>query len=205
MRLIVPFPPGGPADVIARFVGQKLSEDWGQTVVVENRPGGNTAIAAQQVARSAPDGYTLLIPMDTTMVLNPLTLTNLPYEPLKDFIPITMLTKNMSLVVTRMAGPKSIKELIEQAKAQARQDEHGRRHDHLAARRGAVRQDRRHRRAAHSVQGQRRDRPGGARRHRRFRARLDRHRASFGPRGPIPRAGEIYQPAAAACFPACRA
>ena len=72
-----------PADVIARFVGQKLSEDWGQTVVVENRPGGNTAIAAQQVARSAPDGYTLLIPMDTTMVLNPLTIQNLPYEPLR--------------------------------------------------------------------------------------------------------------------------
>ena len=117
VRLIVPLPPGGPADVIARFVGQKLSEDWGQTVVVENRPGGNTAIAAQQVARSAPDGYTLLIPMDTTMVLNPLTLPNLPYEPLKDLVPITMLSKNMSLVVTRMAGgPKSIKELIDQAK-----------------------------------------------------------------------------------------
>jgi tripartite-type tricarboxylate transporter receptor subunit TctC len=117
VRMIVPFPPGGPADVIARFVGQKLSEDWGQTVVVENRPGGNTAIAAQQVARSAPDGYTLLIPMDTTMVLNPLTMQNLPYEPLKDLAPISMLTKNMSMVVTRMAGPKSIKELIERAKA----------------------------------------------------------------------------------------
>jgi tripartite-type tricarboxylate transporter receptor subunit TctC len=117
VRLIVPFPPGGPADVIARFVGQKLSEQWGQTVVIENRPGGNTAIAAQQVARSAPDGYTLLIPMDTTMVLNPLTLPNLPYDPVKDFIPISMLTKNMSLVVTRMAGPKSIQELIARAKA----------------------------------------------------------------------------------------
>ena len=117
IRLIVPFPPGGPADVITRFVGQKLSEDWGQTVVVENRPGGNTTIAAQQVARSAPDGYTLLIPMDTTMVLNPLITPNLPYEPLKDLVPISMLTKSMSLVVTRIAGPKSIKELIAQAKA----------------------------------------------------------------------------------------
>jgi tripartite-type tricarboxylate transporter receptor subunit TctC len=117
VRVIVPFPPGGPADVIARFVGHKLSEDWGQTVVVENRPGGNTAIAAQHVARSAPDGYTLLIPMDTTMVLNPLTIPNLPYEPLKDLIPISMLTKNMSMVVTRIAGPKSIKDLIAQAKA----------------------------------------------------------------------------------------
>jgi tripartite-type tricarboxylate transporter receptor subunit TctC len=117
VRLIVPFPPGGPADVIARFVGQKLTEDWGQTVVVENRPGGNTAIAAQQVARAAPDGYTLLIPMDTTMVLNPLLMPNLPYDPLKDLIPITMLTKNMSLVVTRAAGPKSIQDLIARAKA----------------------------------------------------------------------------------------
>ena len=117
VRLIVPFPPGGPADVIARFVGTKMSEEWKQTVVIENRPGGNTAIAAQQVARSAPDGYTLFIPMDTTMVLNPLTLPNLPYDPVKDFIPITMLTKNMSMVVTRIAGPKSIKELIAQAKA----------------------------------------------------------------------------------------
>ena len=117
MRLIVPFPPGGPADVIARFVGQKLSEDWGQTVVVENRPGGNTAIAAQQVARSAPDGYTLFIPMDTTMVLNPLTLTEPALRAAQGFLPITLLTKNMSLVVTRTAGPKSIKELIEQAKA----------------------------------------------------------------------------------------
>jgi tripartite-type tricarboxylate transporter receptor subunit TctC len=117
VRLIVPFPPGGPADVIARFVGTKMSEEWKQTVVIENRPGGNTAIAAQQVARSAPDGYTLFIPMDTTMVLNPLTLPNLPYDPVKDFVPITMLTKNMSMVVTRIAGPKSIKELIAQAKA----------------------------------------------------------------------------------------
>jgi tripartite-type tricarboxylate transporter receptor subunit TctC len=118
VRVIVPFPPGGPADVIARFVGQKLSEAWGQTVVVENRPGGNTAIAAQQVARAAPDGYTLLIPMDTTMVLNPLTIPNLPYEPLKDLVPISMLTKNMSMVVTRMdGGPTSIKDLLAQAKA----------------------------------------------------------------------------------------
>jgi tripartite-type tricarboxylate transporter receptor subunit TctC len=117
IRLIVPFPPGGPADVIARFIGQKLGEDWGQTVVVENRPGGNTTIAAQQVARSAPDGYTLLIPMDTTMVLNPLLTPNLPYDPLKDLAPVSLLIKSMSLVVTRNDGPKSIKDLIARAKA----------------------------------------------------------------------------------------
>jgi tripartite-type tricarboxylate transporter receptor subunit TctC len=56
IRIIVPFPPGGPADIIARFVGQRMSEDWGQPVVIENRAGGNTAIGAQAVARSAPDG-----------------------------------------------------------------------------------------------------------------------------------------------------
>ena len=117
IRIIVPFPPGGPADIIARLVGQRLSEDWGQPVVVENRAGGNTAIGAQAAARSAPDGYTLFVPMDTTMVMNPLVTPNLPYDPLKDFAPITLLTKNMSLVVVRSDGPKTIKELIVKAKA----------------------------------------------------------------------------------------
>jgi tripartite-type tricarboxylate transporter receptor subunit TctC len=117
IRMIVPFPPGGPADIIARVVGQKMSEDFGHPVVIENRAGGNTAIGAQAAARSAPDGYTLFVPMDTTMVMNPLVMSNLPYDPLKDFAPITLLTKNMSLVVVRGDGPKTIKELIAKAKA----------------------------------------------------------------------------------------
>jgi tripartite-type tricarboxylate transporter receptor subunit TctC len=118
IRMLVPFPPGGPADLIARFVGQKMSEDFGQAVVIENRAGGNTAIGAQAVARSAPDGYTLFIPMDTTLVMNPLVMPNLPYDPIKDFVPITLLTKNMSLIVVRGSdGPKSIAELIAKAKA----------------------------------------------------------------------------------------
>jgi tripartite-type tricarboxylate transporter receptor subunit TctC len=117
IRIIVPFPAGGPADIVARFVGQKMSEDWGQPVVIENRAGGNTAIGAQAAARSAPDGYTLFVPMDTTMVMNPLVTPNLAYDPLKDFAPITLLTKNMSLVVVRNDGPKTIKELIATAKA----------------------------------------------------------------------------------------
>ena len=117
IRIIVPFPPGGPADTVARLVGQRMSEDWGQPVVVENRAGGNTAIGAQAAARSAPDGYTLFVPMDTTMVMNPLVTPNLPYDPLKDFAPITLLTKNMSLLVVRSDGPKTIKELIAKAKA----------------------------------------------------------------------------------------
>lgn len=118
IRIVVPFPPGGPADLIARFVGQKMSEDFGQPVVIENRAGGNTAPAAQAVARAAPDGYTLFTPMDTTMVMNPLVMNNLPYDPLKDFSLITLLTKNMSLIVVRASdGPKTIKELIAKAKA----------------------------------------------------------------------------------------
>ncbi len=117
IHLIVPFPPGGPADLIARFVGQRMSQDWGQPVVIENRAGGNTAIGAQVAARAAPDGYTLFAPMDTTMVINPLVTPNLPYDPLKDFAPITLLTKNMSLIVVRSDGPKTIQELIARAKA----------------------------------------------------------------------------------------
>jgi tripartite-type tricarboxylate transporter receptor subunit TctC len=117
IRIIVPFPPGGPADTIARLVGQRMSEDWGQPVLIENRAGGNTAIGAQAAARAAGDGYTLLAAMDTTMVINPLVAPNLPYDPLKDFAPITLLTKTMSLVVVRSDGPKTIKELVAKAKA----------------------------------------------------------------------------------------
>jgi tripartite-type tricarboxylate transporter receptor subunit TctC len=117
IRIIVPFPPGGPADTIARLVGQRMSEDWGQPVLIENRAGGNTAIGAQAAARAAADGYTLLAAMDTTMVINPLVAPNLPYDPLKDFVPITLLTKTMSLVVVRSDGPKTIKELVAKAKA----------------------------------------------------------------------------------------
>src|ERR1700719_3826776 len=117
VRMIVPFPPGGPADTIARIVGAKMSEHWAVPVVIENRAGGNTAIGAELVAKAAPDGYTLLVAMDVTMVMNPLVMTNLPYDPLKDFAPVTLLTKNISLITTRSDGPKTMAELIAKAKA----------------------------------------------------------------------------------------
>jgi tripartite-type tricarboxylate transporter receptor subunit TctC len=118
IRLVVPFPPGGPTDLIARIIGQKMSERWAQPVVIENRPGANTANGAQAVARSAPDGYTLLAAMDTTMVLAPLTTNSLPYDPFKDFAPITLLARNMSLLVVRASdGPSTVKDLIGKAKA----------------------------------------------------------------------------------------
>jgi len=117
IRMIVPFPPGGPADVIARIIGQKMSEHWGQPVVVENRAGGNTAIGAEVVAKAAPDGHMLLVAMDVTMVINPLVMTSLPYDPQKDLASVTLLTKNISLITTRSDGPPTIADLIAKAKA----------------------------------------------------------------------------------------
>jgi tripartite-type tricarboxylate transporter receptor subunit TctC len=117
VRMIVPFPPGGPADIIARIVGQKMSEHWGEPVVIENRAGGNTAIGAELVAKSPPDGHTLLVAMDVTMVTNPLITPNLPYDAARDFAPVTLLMKSMSLIVTRSDGPQTMRELIADAKA----------------------------------------------------------------------------------------
>ncbi len=118
IRIIVPFPAGGPTDIVSRVIAQKMSEDWGQPVVVENRPGADTVIGAMQVAKAAPDGYTLLAAMDTTMVMNPATKTNLPYDPFKDFTSITLAAKNTSLLTVRAEdGPKTIPELIARAKA----------------------------------------------------------------------------------------
>lgn len=119
IRMIVPFPPGGPADTIARILGQRMAAHWGQPVVIDNRPGGNTAIGAKLVAKSAPDGYTVLIAMDSTMVMNPLITPNLPYDAIKDFAPVTLLTKNITLITTRSDGPKTIGDLIAKAKAKA--------------------------------------------------------------------------------------
>ena len=118
VRIIVPFPAGGPTDILSRVVAQRLSEVWGQPVVIENQPGANTAIAAARVAKMPADGYTLLAAMDVTMVLNPITTKNLSYDPLKDFAPITLGSKNTSLLSVRAEdGPKTVKELIARAKA----------------------------------------------------------------------------------------
>ena len=118
VRIIVPFPAGGPTDILTRVLAQRLSEIWAQPVVIENQPGANTAIAAARVAKMAPDGYTLFAVMDVTMVLNPITNKNLAYDPLKDFAPITLASKNTSLLSVRAEdGPKTVKELIARAKA----------------------------------------------------------------------------------------
>jgi tripartite-type tricarboxylate transporter receptor subunit TctC len=118
IHIVVPFPAGGPADIAARLIGQKMSEDWGSPVVVDNRPGANTIIGAQVAARAAPDGYTLLMVIDLTLTMNQYLYRTLPYDPLADFAPITPTVKSMSLLAVPAAtGPRSVKELMARAKA----------------------------------------------------------------------------------------
>jgi len=118
VRIVVPFPAGGPTDILSRVIAQRMSEDWGQPVVIENRPGADTVVGAQLVAKAAPDGYTLLAAMDTTLVMNLATKASLPYDPYKDFAYISMASKNTSLLTVRTEdGPKTVQELVARAKA----------------------------------------------------------------------------------------
>jgi len=118
ITLVVPFAPGGPADFLGRLIGQKMSEDLGQQIVVDNRPGANTIIGAQAVAKANPDGYTLLMAIDGTLVMNPFLYSKLAYDPFKDFAPISLIALVPSAVVGNIAVPvNSIGELVEQEKA----------------------------------------------------------------------------------------
>jgi tripartite-type tricarboxylate transporter receptor subunit TctC len=118
IHIVVPFPAGGPADVAARLLAQRMNADWGQPVIVDNRPGGNTVIGAQLVAKAAPDGYTLLMAIDSTLVMNQFLYKSLPYDPINDFAPITTTTKTVSvLAVSAQNGPTSVQDLIAKAKA----------------------------------------------------------------------------------------
>jgi tripartite-type tricarboxylate transporter receptor subunit TctC len=118
IRIIVPFPAGGPSDIVARVIGQKMSEDWGQPVVIENRPGANTIIGAQAAAKAAPDGYTLFMAIDSTLVMNQYLHRSLPYDPLADFAPISLTAKTVSVLTVAASGPKSVAELMARAKAE---------------------------------------------------------------------------------------
>ncbi|MCW5602966.1 MAG: tripartite tricarboxylate transporter substrate binding protein [Burkholderiales bacterium] len=117
VRLIVPFAAGGSTDVIARVMAPRLAEAWGQQVIVDNRPGGNTTIGTEIVAKAAPDGHTLLVtPAPFTVV--PSVLKKLPYDPAKDFEPITLInTTPMGMVVHPGVPAKNVRELVALAKA----------------------------------------------------------------------------------------
>jgi tripartite-type tricarboxylate transporter receptor subunit TctC len=118
IRLIVPYPPGGGTDFFARLVGARMSEHIGQPIVVENRPGAATIIGAEAAARAAPDGYTLLLADSTTLAVNPSLYKKLPYDPQKDFLPISMTARFAMLLVVNPSLTKaaSVKEFIEEAK-----------------------------------------------------------------------------------------
>lgn len=118
IRLIVSFPPGGPADLLGRFIAQKLTESTGQQVLVDNRPGANSIIAAEITAKSSPDGYTLLMAIDGALVMNPALYTKLPYDPQRDFAPVSLVARIPNLIVAHPSFPHtSIRDLINTAKA----------------------------------------------------------------------------------------
>lgn len=118
IRLVVGFPPGGGTDVVARIVGAKLQDALGQPVIIENKAGGSGIIATEFVARSAPDGYTLIVGGSNAMAVNPVLYAKLSYDPLKDFIPITNLTQSPIVVAVHPSVPaNSVRELIAYVKA----------------------------------------------------------------------------------------
>src|SRR3984957_15201603 len=118
IRMVVGFSPGGPADVMARLIGQRMAISLGQPIVVENRPGAGGTIAARMVADSEPDGYTLLLGNTSTLVISPLMYKNVGYDALKAFAPVAWLgTTSDILVVNPKFPPKSVPELIAYAKA----------------------------------------------------------------------------------------
>lgn len=118
VRMVVPYPPGGASDVVARLIGQHMSNTLGQPVVIDNRAGANGMIALQHVAQSAPDGYTLLMTNVGPSAINPIIYSKISYDPVKDFAPISLTHMvPLMLVVNPASGINSVAELIARAKA----------------------------------------------------------------------------------------
>jgi tripartite-type tricarboxylate transporter receptor subunit TctC len=117
IRVVVPYTAGGPADLLVRGLGQKLTDAWGQQIVVENKPGANEIIAAQEVAKSPADGYTYLLASDAVFSLNGYLYSKIPYDPVKDFTPVSKLVNANLMLVARTDLPAgSVRELIDYAK-----------------------------------------------------------------------------------------
>ena len=117
IKLVVPYPPGGPTDIVARVVAQKLSEQLGQSIIIDNRPGAGANLGAEAVARSPADGYTLMV-ATTAHAINPALFSKLNYSIIKDFAPISQLTAGpLVIVATPNLAANNVKELIALAKA----------------------------------------------------------------------------------------
>ena len=118
IQIIVPFAPGGGTDIVSRTVAAKMTDSWKVPVIVDNRPGGNTIIGAQLAARAAPDGYTLFVAIDSTLAMNQSLYAKLPYDPIKDFAPVTLaISQPMVLAVHPSVQATTVKDLIALAKA----------------------------------------------------------------------------------------
>ena len=117
IRIIVPFAPGGNTSMLARLVGQKLAESWGQQVIVDNRPGGNTIIGTEALLKAPPDGYTMLL-VTSSHAINPLLMPNLPYDAMKDFAPVaTLASSEYVLVVHPSLSANNLQQFIALAKS----------------------------------------------------------------------------------------
>jgi tripartite-type tricarboxylate transporter receptor subunit TctC len=118
VRFIVPFPPGGATDISARLLGEKLTQIWGQTVVIENRGGAGGGVGAAEAARAAPDGYTLFFPSGSVVTANQHVYAKLAYHPEKDFIPVTKVVSGPQVLTVPANSPfKTVKNLIDHARA----------------------------------------------------------------------------------------
>jgi tripartite-type tricarboxylate transporter receptor subunit TctC len=118
IKIIVPYPPGGTSDILARAVGQKMSEAYGQSVIVENKPGATGNIGADLVAKSPADGYTLLLADIGSLAISPSVSSNLPFDPVKDFAPVAMVAYSPHLLAAHPSLPaKNVRELVALLKA----------------------------------------------------------------------------------------
>jgi tripartite-type tricarboxylate transporter receptor subunit TctC len=118
VRFIVPFPPGGATDISARLLGEKLTQIWGQTVVIENRGGAGGGVGAAEAARAAPDGYTLFFPSGSVLTANQHIYVKLAYDPVKDFIPVTKVVSGPQVLTVPANSPfKTVKDLLDHARA----------------------------------------------------------------------------------------
>lgn len=118
IRLLISYPAGGGIDLTARALGQKIGEYLGQPVIIDNRVGGNTIVSAESVARAAPDGYTLFMPLDSTMTQYQALYDKLPYDPVRDFAPISRVSRTNTLLITYPKAPfRTLEELVAHARA----------------------------------------------------------------------------------------
>src|SRR3984885_2636800 len=118
IRLIVPYPPAGANDLLARMLGERLTAAWGQPVVVDNRPGANGLIGVELAKHSAPDGYSLLIGATGTHAVNPALYRKLPYDPVADFAPITLVASAPIVLIVNPSLPaRSVAELVALSRA----------------------------------------------------------------------------------------